>query len=92
MAKETRIIREAFVGLLSHKLRSFLMMISIVIGIASLTAVICIGQGTRSQIMKRVGKHGLDMIMVRPGGTRQVFMPGKDRAIVSLSVGDTEAI
>jgi len=92
MARRTKIIREACVALLSHKLRSFLMMISIVIGIASLTAVICIGQGTREEIMGRVGKHGLDMIMVRPGGTKQVFMPEKDRAIVSLTPEDTEAI
>ena len=92
MAKSTRIIGEACVALLSNKLRSFLMMISIVIGIASLTAVICIGQGTRDEIMGRVGKHGMDMIMVRPGGTAQVFAPDKDRAIVSLTPEDAEAI
>ena len=92
MARRTKIVREACVALLSNKLRSLLMMISIVIGIASLTAVICIGQGTRDEIMGRVGKHGLDMIMVRPGGTKQVGMPEKDRAIVSLTTEDTEAI
>jgi len=92
MTKPTKIVHEACAALLSHKLRSFLMMIAIVIGIASLTAVICIGQGTRDEIMGRVGKHGNDMIMVRPGGTKQVFAPDKDRALVSLSPEDTEAI
>ncbi|MBC8874320.1 MAG: ABC transporter permease [Planctomycetes bacterium] len=92
MAKQTKIIREACVALASHKLRTFLMMISIVIGIASLTAVICIGQGTKAEIMGRVGKHGNDMIMVRPGGTMQVFAPDKDRALVSLKPEDTATI
>ena len=92
MAKPTKIVREACVELLAHKLRSFLMMIGIVIGIASLTAVICIVQGTRDEIMDRVAKHGLDMIMVRPGGTPQVFAPDKDRALVSLKPEDTAAI
>jgi len=92
MAKQTKIVQEACAALMSHKLRSFLMMIAIVIGIASLTAVICIGQGTREEIMGRVGKHGNDMVMVRPGGTMQVFAPDKDRALVSLKPEDTAAI
>jgi len=92
MARKTKIISEACVALASHKLRTFLMMISIVIGIASLTAVICIGQGAEEEIMGRVGKHGNDMIMVRPGGTKQVGPGERDRAIVSLAPEDAEEI
>ena len=92
MARKTKIIGEACVALSSHKLRTFFMMIAIVIGIASLTAVICIGQGTKEEIMGRVGKHGNDMIMVRPGGTKQVGPGERDRAIVSSSPEDAEEI
>jgi len=92
MARKTKIISEACVALASHKLRTFFMMIAIVIGIASLTAVICIGQGTKDEIMGRVGKHGNDMVMVRPGGTLQVFAPDKARALVSLKPEDTAPI
>lgn len=92
MASTTKIVGEACIALFSNKQRSFLMMVAIVIGIGSLTAVICIGQGTRDEIMGRVNKHGQDMIMVRPGGTAQVFAPDKDRAIVSLTPEDAEAV
>jgi len=92
MARKTKIIGEACAALSSHKLRTFFMMIAIVIGIASLTAVICIGQGTKEEIMGRVGKHGNDMIMVRPGGTKQVGPGERDRAIVSLAPEDADEI
>jgi len=92
MARKTKIIGEACAALSSHRLRTFFMMIAIVIGIASLTAVICIGQGTKEEIMGRVGKHGNDMIMVRPGGTKQVGPGERDRAIVSLAPEDADEI
>jgi len=92
MARKTKIIGEACAALSSHRLRTFFMMIAIVIGIASLTAVICIGQGTKEEIMGRVGKHGNDMIMVRPGGTKQVGPGERDRAIVSLAPEDADQI
>jgi len=69
MSRQTKTIREAYVALASNRLRSILMMIAIAIGIGSLTAVMFIGQGTRDHILELVERHGLDMIMVRPGGT-----------------------
>lgn len=60
-------LREACASLWAHRLRTGLMMLGVVIGVASLTAVVCVGQGTRDRIMGLVAKHGLDMLMVRPG-------------------------
>ena len=68
------------------------MMLGIVIGVAALSTVICTGQGTREQIVGLVAKHGLDLIMVRAGGERQVMAPTADRGIAALSEADVEAI
>ena len=92
MSRQTKTIREAYVALASNRLRSILMMIAIAIGIGSLTAVMFIGQGTRDHILELVERHGLDMIMVRPGGTEQIFAPETDRTVVALSTEDVEAI
>ena len=92
MSRGGRIFGEAWGALVAHKPRAFFMMAGVVVGIASLTAVICVAQGTKKHLMGIVAKHGLDMIMVRPGGTKQVFAPGTDRNIVSLTEPDVHAI
>jgi len=68
------------------------MMLGLVIGIASLTAVICIGQGTRAKVMDMVAKQGWDLIMIRAGAANQVFAPTTDRTIASLVEADAQAI
>lgn len=92
MSRQTKTIREAYIALASNRLRSLLMMIAIAIGVGSLTAVMTIGQGTRDHILELIARHGLDMIMVRPGGTEQIFAPETDRTVVALTMDDTEAI
>ena len=92
MTRWTRIVREAYLALVSNRLRSMLMMLSIVIGVGTLAAVMFIGQGTREHALELVARHGLDMIMVRPGGTEQIFAPETDRTVVALSTEDTEAV
>jgi len=92
MTRTLRLLRQAIVALLSNRLRSCLMMIGVVIGIASLTTVICIAQGTRAKVMDMVARQGWDLIMIRAGGARQVFAPTTDRTIASLVEADAQAI
>jgi putative ABC transport system permease protein len=92
MTRTLRLFRQAVAALLSNPLRSFLMMIGIVIGVASLTTVICIAQGTRAKIMEMVARQGWDLIMIRAGGAKQVFAPTTDRTIASLVEADEQAI
>jgi putative ABC transport system permease protein len=92
MTRTSRLLRQAGDTLLSNRQRSLLMMLGLVIGIASLTTVICIGQGTRARIMDMVAKQGWDLIMIRAGSARQVFAPTTDRTIASLMEADTQAI
>ena len=92
MKRTLRLGQEACASLLANRLRTSLMMLGLVIGVASLTAVICIGQGTRAKVMKTVAKQGWDLIMVRAGSAKQVFAPTTDRTIASLVEADAQAI
>jgi putative ABC transport system permease protein len=92
MNRALRLAQQAGECLMSNRLRSFLMMLGLIIGIASLTAVICIGQGTQAQIMDMVAKQGWDLIMIRAGSAKQVFAPTTDRTVASLMDADAQAI
>ena len=92
MSRSQRIARDVFTSLLSNKQRAFLMMLGVAAGVAVLTAVIAIGQGTRERVMELVQVHNLDMIMVRAGGEVQIFAPQADRGLASLTEPDARAI
>lgn len=92
MSRSQRIARDAVTSLLAHRQRALLMRLGVVVGVAVLSAVIVIGAGTRARIMDLVGKHGLDMLMVRAGGEVQVFAPRADRGLSVLFPEDARAI
>ena len=52
--KTSRVLKVAFKGLGRNKLRTFLMMIGIVIGITALTLIVSAGLGAQDRIMDRV--------------------------------------
>ena len=69
--KTRRIMINALKNLAKFKVRSFLMMIGIVIVILALTMVVSIGLGAKNQVMERVKKFGLESLMIhaRAGAT-----------------------
>lgn len=51
----------------ANKLRSFLTMLGIIIGVASVIAMLAIGQGSKQSIQKNISEMGSNMIMIQPG-------------------------
>lgn len=92
MAGPLRMAGEAVASLKSQPARTLLMALGMAVGVGLLTAVLVIGQGTSARILGLVAKHGLDMLMVRPGTSQQAFAPGQDRAASSISEADAAAI
>jgi len=92
MSRTERTAKEVLTSLMANKQRALLMMLCVGVGVAVLSAVIAIGQGTRERVMDLVQVHNLDMIMVRAGGEVQVFAPGADRGLASLSEQDARDI
>ena len=87
-----RPLRIAGVGigaLASHKLRTFLMMAGTLVGVAALTVVMAMGEGTERKIMKRIQNFGPDAIMIQAGGGKQ---SGPDMSSATLTLQDAEAI
>ncbi|HEY9206646.1 MAG TPA: ABC transporter permease [Candidatus Methanoperedens sp.] len=67
---------------LSHvrksKIRSWLTIIGIVIGVAAIVAIISIGQGMQASVQARLGSLGADLITITPGFSRaQGFEGGR---------------
>ncbi len=48
--KKTRIVKNSFRIMGRYKLRTFLMMLGVVVGIAALTVIISVGKGTQKKI------------------------------------------
>jgi len=92
MSRLPRIAFDAATSIAANRSRTLLMMAGLAVGVAVLTAVIIVGQGTRERIMGLVSKHGLDMLMVRAGGEVQVFAPRADRGLAVLFPEDARAI
>jgi macrolide transport system ATP-binding/permease protein len=57
----------AWRALVSHRLRSFLTMLGIIIGIASVVSVVALGEGSRDRILKDISAMGTNTIDIFPG-------------------------
>lgn len=57
----------AMLAMASHRLRTFLTMLGIIIGIASVVSVVALGQGSRQRILKDISSLGTNTIDVYPG-------------------------
>ncbi len=63
--------RTALFSLLANKLRSFLTMLGVVIGVASVVTMVGLGQGMRAQIVSQLTSLGSNILTVLPGRIRQ---------------------
>jgi len=54
-------------ALFSNKFRTFLTMLGIIIGVASVIAMLAIGQGSKESIQEEISSMGSNMLFVRPG-------------------------
>ena len=68
----------------NNKLRGFLTMLGIIIGVASVITMLAIGQGSKRSIQAEISEMGSNMIMIHPGGDR--------RGGVQLSADDMESL
>jgi putative ABC transport system permease protein len=77
-----------------NRLRSFLMMLGIVVGIASLSALSSVGESTRQDTMRRFKRMvgTFDTVIVRPGAGRTRGMPSLTTVPPTLKFDDALAI
>lgn len=63
----TNLFKIALRALANNKLRAFLTMLGIIIGVASVIAMLAIGQGSKKSIQQQISEVGSNMIMIHPG-------------------------
>ncbi len=80
------IFEETISSLTVNKLRSGLTMLGIIIGIASVIAMVSIGQGAKNQIQSSIEGLGANLLIIFPG----VVQPG--RGIVSSGRGTAQSL
>ena len=64
----TNLFKIALRALANNKLRAFLTMLGIIIGVASVITMLAIGQGSKKSIQTQIAEMGSNMIMIHPGG------------------------
>lgn len=85
-----RLSTQALRAMAENKTRTFLMMLGVVIGVATLTVIASSVLGARAEVMGKVEKWGLDQIMVMAGSGRK---PGVPQTVpTTLKVEDAQAI
>ena len=66
----TNLFKIALKAIANNKMRSFLTMLGIIIGVASVIAMLAIGQGSKQSIQKQISEMGSNMIMIHPGADK----------------------
>jgi putative ABC transport system permease protein len=90
------LLSTVWIGLSTHKLRSFLTMLGIIIGVASVITLMSIGRGSTAQILENIQSMGANVITISGGAGFVSFGPGGMRSASgntqTLTVEDAEAI
>jgi putative ABC transport system permease protein len=92
------LLEETYSAVTVNKVRSGLTMLGIVIGIASVIALVAVGQGSQSSIQANIDSLGANLVMITPGaqqtfgsgvrgaaGTSETLTPNDATAIASIN-------
>ncbi|MCK5317341.1 MAG: ABC transporter permease, partial [Anaerolineales bacterium] len=75
------IIKVALKSLSANKLRTFLAMLGIIIGVGSVISMLAMGAGAQKQVMERIASMGTNLLMIHPSqrGSRGVMSDTSQR-------------
>jgi putative ABC transport system permease protein len=86
------LFKETIWSLAGNKVRSSLTILGIVIGIASVIALVAIGQGAKNSVTSSIESIGSNLIIVMPGSQRVGGVSQGGGSSQTLTVADAEAI
>jgi putative ABC transport system permease protein len=86
------IIKIALDSILIHKLRSFLTVLGIIIGVSSVIIMVAIGNGAKLEIEKQISSIGSNLIIVLPGATSSGGVRFGTGTQMTLTIQDAEAL
>lgn len=88
----TNLFKIALRALANNKLRTFLTMLGIIIGVASVIAMLAIGQGSKKSIQQQISEMGSNMIMIHPGAEMRGGVRRDPSAMQTLKLENYEKL
>ena len=88
----TNLFKIALRALANNKLRAFLTMLGIIIGVASVIAMLAIGQGSKKSIQQQISERGSNMIMIHPGAEMRGGVRQDPSAMQTLKLENYEKL
>ena len=90
--KILNLLKIALKALANNKLRCFLTMLGIIIGVASVITMLAIGQGSKDSIREQISEMGSNMIMIHPGNMQRGGVRQNSDDMQVLKVEDYETL
>jgi len=88
--KQAKTVKLALRAIGMNKMRAFLMMLGVIIGITTLTVIVSVGKGASAKVMKSVQNFGANAVMIFAGGGKVMGPP--DEKVNTLTLEDAQAI
>jgi putative ABC transport system permease protein len=85
-------LSNAWTAVITHKLRSFLTILGVVIGIAAVIILMSVGRGAEATILANINNLGANMITIRPGSSSSGGIRGDFGSAATLTLEDANAI
>ncbi|MFD0836210.1 ABC transporter permease [Mariniflexile aquimaris] len=86
------LIKIAFKAIVLNKMRTLLTMLGIIIGVASVIAMLAIGEGSKESIRTTISSMGSNMITIRPGADDRGPARGSGGNVQTLTLDDYKVI
>ena len=90
MKKLFNFLATVWLGLSTHKLRSSLTILGVVIGVAAVISLMSIGKGVTASVLENIQSMGSDLVTIRPGAF--TFGGVRGGSSQTLTMEDAEAI
>ena len=88
----TELVKMAWRSLAANKLRSFLTMLGVIIGVTSVIALVSVGMGVKKNILDNISRLGSNMLIIMPGSANRGGMRGAAGSVITLTYDDAKAI
>lgn len=86
------LIRIALNALQRNKLRAFLTMLGIIIGVAAVIAMVAIGEGSKQSIQSQLGNMGSNMVTIMPSSNVAGGARLEGASVQTLTINDVKAL
>lgn len=83
---------QALKSIFSHKMRSALSMLGILIGVGAVIAMLALGKGAEQSMAARLASLGSNLLMVMPGSSRVGGVSMGAGSVTRFTLGDAEAL